>query len=71
MDVLMHLAALYRDDVRPKGSLYYKVNVDGTETLLAAAGEMGVRRVVFASSFSVYGLDNVAGGEDSELGARQ
>jgi nucleoside-diphosphate-sugar epimerase len=66
MDVLMHLAALYRDDVRPK-TLYYKVNVDGTGTLLQAAAETGVRRVVFASSFSVYGLDNVAGGEDSEL----
>jgi nucleoside-diphosphate-sugar epimerase len=66
IDVLMHLAALYRDDVRPK-SLYYKVNVDGTGTLLAAASEAGVSRVVFASSFSVYGLDNVAGGENSEL----
>ena len=66
MDVLMHLAALYRDDVRPK-SLYYKVNVDGTAALLQAAADVGVNRMVFASSFSVYGLDNVAGGEESEL----
>jgi nucleoside-diphosphate-sugar epimerase len=66
MDVLMHLAALYRDDVRPR-SLYYKVNVDGTAALLEAAGALAVNRVVFASSFSVYGLDNVAGGEDSQL----
>ena len=66
VDVLFHLAALYRDDVRPR-SLYYKVNVEGTERLLEAATQAGVRRVVFASSFSVYGLDNVQGGEDSEL----
>ncbi len=66
VDVLVHLAALYRDDVRPR-SRYYKVNVEGTGTLLEAATAAGVQRVVFASSFSVYGLDNVAGGEDSEL----
>jgi GlcNAc-P-P-Und epimerase len=66
VEVLVHLAALYRDDVRPR-SRYYKVNVEGTETLLKAATAAGVRRVVFASSFSVYGLDNVAGGEDSAL----
>lgn len=66
MDVIMHLAALYRDDVRPR-SLYYKVNVDGTGTLLDAASAAGIERFIFASSFSVYGLDNVAGGEDSQL----
>jgi nucleoside-diphosphate-sugar epimerase len=66
VEVLFHLAALYRDDVRPR-SLYYTVNVDGTAQLLAAAAAAGVRRVVFASSFSVYGLDNVQGGETSAL----
>ena len=40
VDVLVHLAALYRDDVRPK-SLYYKVNVEGTERLLEAATTAG------------------------------
>jgi GlcNAc-P-P-Und epimerase len=66
IEVLVHLAALYRDDVRPR-SLYYQVNVDGTAQLLNAATVAGVGRVVFASSFSVYGLDNVQGGESSEL----
>jgi nucleoside-diphosphate-sugar epimerase len=52
--ILVHAAAALpirgsRDEIR-------SVNVDGTLTLLAAAAEAGVRRVVFVSSTAVYGV---------------
>lgn len=54
--VVVHLAA--RAGVRPSilhPELYTSVNVLGTATVLEAARLAGVRRVVFASSSSVYG----------------
>ena len=55
-DAIVHLAA--RAGVRPSlvdPELYLDVNVRGTLSLLAAARESGVPRIVFASSSSVYG----------------
>ncbi len=55
-DVIVHLAA--RPGVRQSlanPALYERINVRGTDTVLAAARDGGVRRVVFASSSSVYG----------------
>lgn len=66
VDAICHLAALYRDDVRPR-ELYYQVNVDGTRNIARAAAENGVRHIVFASSFSVYGLDDAGKTEDGAL----
>jgi nucleoside-diphosphate-sugar epimerase len=66
MDAVFHLAALYRDDVRPR-DLYYQVNVAGTRNITAAAAQNGVQRIVFTSSFSVYGLDDGARFEDGLL----
>ena len=54
--VVVHLAA--RAGVRPSiahPELYTSVNVMGTGSVLEAARASGVRRVVFASSSSVYG----------------
>jgi len=56
IDVVFHLAAY----TRPQGSIAMpvysnKVNVEGTLRVLACARNWGVRRVVFASSASVYG----------------
>ena len=56
-DVLVHAAAALpiqasRDSIR-------LVNVGGTATLLAAAAEAGVRRVVLVSSTAVYGVPRV------------
>jgi nucleoside-diphosphate-sugar epimerase len=65
VDAMIHLAALYRDDVRPR-ERYYEVNVNGTQRLIEAAVAHDVRQIVFASSFSVYGLD---AGERLEDGA--
>jgi UDP-N-acetylglucosamine/UDP-N-acetyl-alpha-D-glucosaminouronate 4-epimerase len=55
-EVVHHLAALpsvARSVADPRTS--HEVNVDGTLNLLLAAAEAGVRRLVFASSSSVYG----------------
>lgn len=66
VDVVCHLAALYRDDVRPR-SLYYEVNVEGTRNIVRAITESGVSHLVFASSFSVYGLEDAGRSEDGAL----
>jgi UDP-N-acetylglucosamine/UDP-N-acetyl-alpha-D-glucosaminouronate 4-epimerase len=55
-EVVFHLAALpsvARSVADPRAS--HEVNVDGTLNLLLAAGDAGVRRLVYASSSSVYG----------------
>ncbi|GAB3340760.1 GDP-mannose 4,6-dehydratase [Larkinella ripae] len=55
-DAVIHLAA--RAGVRPSvqdPALYYDVNVNGTLTLLQAMQQSGVKKMVFASSSSVYG----------------
>jgi len=60
VDVLVHLAALA--GVQPSlanPERYFAVNVTGTLNLLRVARERGVKKVVFASSSSVYGRDSV------------
>jgi UDP-glucuronate 4-epimerase len=57
-DVVLHLAA--RAGVRPsieQPTLYADVNVTGTSAVLEASLRAGVRRVIVASSSSVYGND--------------
>ena len=56
-DTVIHLAA--RAGVRPsinQPQLYYDTNVGGTLHLLEAARAVGIERLIFASSSSVYGL---------------
>jgi len=55
MDLVFHLAAEHRDDVRPP-SLYYDVNVGGTRNLVTAAEVAGVETIVFTSTVALYGL---------------
>jgi len=58
-DAVIHLAA--RAGVRPsldQPLLYGQVNVQGTTTLLEACRKEGVRKFVFASSSSIYGIAN-------------
>jgi len=66
-EAVIHLAA--RAGVRPSLEnplLYEKVNVGGTIVLLEAARRHGVRKFVFASSSSVYGIaDQVPFSEDN------
>ena len=57
-DQIIHLAA--RAGVRPslaEPALYQRVNVEGTVNLLEAARTSGVRKIVIASSSSVYGVN--------------
>lgn len=57
IDIVIHLAA--RAGVRPsieQSLLYLDVNVGGTINLLEASRLYGVRKFVFASSSSVYGI---------------
>jgi UDP-glucuronate 4-epimerase len=58
-EVIVHLAA--RAGVRPsleQPLLYEEVNLRGTLTLLEAARAAGVRKFIFASSSSIYGIAN-------------
>ena len=56
-DVLIHAAAAL--PIRGSRREIMSVNVDGTATLLAAARDAGVRRVVYISSTAVYGVPKV------------
>ncbi len=58
-DQIIHLAA--RAGVRPsleEPALYQRVNVEGTTNLLEAARLNGVKKVIMASSSSVYGVNS-------------
>jgi UDP-glucuronate 4-epimerase len=58
-DQVIHLAA--RAGVRPsleEPALYQRVNVEGTINLLEAARLAGVKKVILASSSSVYGVNS-------------
>ena len=57
------LAAEHRDDVSPT-SLYYDVNVEGTQNVLNKMDEAGVKRLIFTSSVAIYGLDKNNPSED-------
>ena len=57
-DAIIHLAA--RAGVRPsiaQPQLYTRVNIIGTQNLLELARKFGVKKLVFASSSSVYGVN--------------
>src|ERR1700722_10491661 len=58
-DQVIHLAA--RGGVRPsleQPALYQRVNVEGTVNVLEAARTHGVKKIIIASSSSVYGLNS-------------
>jgi UDP-glucuronate 4-epimerase len=58
-DQIIHLAA--RAGVRPsleQPALYQRVNVEGTVNVLEAARKSGVKKIIIASSSSVYGTNS-------------
>jgi UDP-glucuronate 4-epimerase len=68
VDVVVHLAALA--GVRPslaEPARYADVNLVGTQRVLDAARAAGARRLVFASSSSVYGGDSEPPFKESDL----
>jgi nucleoside-diphosphate-sugar epimerase len=65
-DCIVNLAAEHTDDVRP-ASLYFDVNVGGARTVVHAAEQHAVDRLVFISSVAVYGLDRPQADESAAL----
>jgi nucleoside-diphosphate-sugar epimerase len=63
-EVVFNLAALFRDDVRPQ-SLYYDINAGGPRNVCEAAERLGVQRLYFTSSSSVYGFSAEEMDEDA------
>ena len=63
VDWIILLAAEHRDDVTPK-SLYYDVNVEGAINVLTAADTKSIKKILFVSSVSVYGLHRMNCNED-------
>lgn len=59
------LAAMWQDDVVPI-ERYYDVNVDGARNFCDAAEEVGLTRIVFVSSVSIYGPGPREIAEDAE-----
>lgn len=58
VDIILHIAA--KAGVRPSiinPILYQQVNVNGTQNLLEFARSKGIKKFVFASSSSVYGIN--------------
>jgi nucleoside-diphosphate-sugar epimerase len=55
-DAIINLAAAHRDDVKPV-ELYHTTNVDGATRTAQVAERNDIRRIVFTSSVSVYGLN--------------
>lgn len=58
VDLIIHLAAEHKDFGVPE-SLYYQVNVDGTEQLLQHASRHQIPNFIFFSSVAVYGDSRV------------
>lgn len=59
IDTIIHLAALMRVDESIKFPKRYKINnIQGTRSLIDAAKESSVKRIIFSSSCSVYGKLN-------------
>lgn len=57
-DFVVLLAAEHRDDVSPV-SLYYDVNVQGTENVLKYMDKAGIKNLIFTSSVAIYGLNKI------------
>ena len=66
IDAVCHLAAEHRDDVRPT-SLYYEVNVGGAENLVCGLEKHNIKRLIFTSTVSVYGLNSGESNEESPI----
>ena len=58
VETIVLLAAEHRDDVSPT-SLYYDVNVNGTQNVLDAMDKHNIKNLIFTSSVAVYGLNKV------------
>lgn len=68
IDTIVHLAAeSYIDRCEANHQAALKTNVGSVIHMLNAAADAGVQRIIFPSSFTVYGPDNVEIEESSQL----
>src|SRR4051794_11465091 len=66
-EVVHHLAAAFREMNVPD-SHYWRVNVQGTRNVLAAALDQGVRKLIYCSTCGVHGkIDHPPGGEGAPI----
>jgi nucleoside-diphosphate-sugar epimerase len=54
-DLVFHCAALVRET--GDRNEFYQINVQGTENILTASGDTGIKRFIHFSSVAVYGMD--------------
>ena len=60
------LAAEHRDNVTPS-TLYYDVNVLGTQNVLDSMDNYNVKNLIFTSSVAVYGLNKLCPNENHKV----
>jgi nucleoside-diphosphate-sugar epimerase len=56
-DCVVHLAAIPKPVEGKSFNDYFSVNVEGTKNIAQAAEELGIKRVVYASSTTIYGIE--------------
>ena len=61
VDRIIHMAALLPPDTEERPATGMAVNIDGTNNIFEAARWGGVKRVVYASSIAVYGIQDTFG----------
>ncbi len=67
VDIVQHMAAAFRELDVPE-SYYDEVNIGGTQIVLDAAKEAGVKRFIYTSTCGVHGnVDNPPAAEDSPI----
>lgn len=54
---VVHLAAIPKPVEGRSFEDYFKINVEGTRNIARAAEELGVERIIYASSTTVYGIE--------------
>jgi nucleoside-diphosphate-sugar epimerase len=66
IDAVYHLAAEHSDNLRP-ASLYYEVNVGGSENVVCGLKKHDIRKAIFTSSVAVYGTSSKERDEHSSI----
>lgn len=54
-DTIINLAAVHRDDIKPK-TKYDDVNVQGAKNICNLARDIGAKNIIFTSSVAIYGF---------------
>jgi len=68
-DAVFHLAAQYEIGASEPERMW-KINVEGTRSVLELAAELGVPKIVYTSTVAVYGMNSELVDESHRLGLR-